>query len=871
MQKMTLTDTRNSFIDFFKKNNHKHLPSSALIPLNDPSLLFVNAGMVQFKDIFTQKQNAQYKNVVTCQKCVRAGGKHNDLENVGYTTRHHTFFEMLGNFSFGDYFKEQAILYCWEFLTKELQIAKDKLYITVHDQDIEAYNLWKKISNFDDSKLIKTNENFWSMADTGPCGPCSEVFFDNGTHLQGGLPGMPDGDRFIEVWNMVFMEFEQRANGIKVPLSIKSIDTGMGLERINAVLNKVCDNYDIPLFKELMESISDSTKTKLTMANKPSFKIITDHIRAICFLIADGVAPSNEGAGYVLRKITRRALLHAHLLNPKEGALNNVAKTLINLMSNPYEELVAHGSLIDSIITTEEGKFNSTIATGLHMLNFEIESISGNNIKTLEGSTAFKLHDTYGFPIVATIDLAKQHNILVDIEEFAKCMDQQKERSRQSHKEHTKSVIASKNSLEDTIRNLPPTNFIGYNSTSDYAKIEYILIDAQPITEIDNTYKEKFIIITDKTPFYPEAGGQIGDVGFISQNSGKARILDTQKTSTNVIIHAAIMEEGKICINEPLFMNVDEKIREQITNHHSATHILHSVLKKHLGEQIHQKGSNVNSAKLRLDFNYDNKLTNEILEKIEVEVNDIIKKRIDLEFKILNIANAKKEGALSLKGEKYDEEVRVVSIIDENNVVYSKELCCGTHVENTSQIGLFKIISEKSISSGIRRIEATTGFGALKIYENQIHDLTNKISELLEQNKSIAEQYKGLKLKFIQLTLQEANALAIKTKFGNIVFKYCDDANLDIKDLALGASKAVCLNGIDIAVFLTENKSEGIISISTSKQSEFPGGAKKILENLQSNIDAKGGGNYNLAQARISLSQFNQKQIKEAILKSLNQ
>lgn len=870
MSQINLIQTRNSFIEFFKQKDHQHLPSSSLIPLNDLSLLFVNAGMVQFKDIFTQKQAAKYKNVVTCQKCMRAGGKHNDLENVGYTARHHTFFEMLGNFSFGDYFKEQAILYCWEFLTKILQLPKEKLYVTVHDEDIESYNLWRKISNLGESKFIKTNENFWSMADTGPCGPCSEVFFDNGSHLTGGLPGMPDGDRYVEIWNMVFMEFEQLSNGEKMPLSIKSIDTGMGHERINAVLNGVCDNYDIPFFKELMKSIENNSQVKLTKQNKPAFKIISDHIRAICFLIAEGTIPSNEGAGYVLRKIIRRALLHAHLLNPKEGILNDTAKTLINLMSNPYEELAAAEPLINSIITKEEEKFNSTISTGIHIINFEIESIAKKNTQILDGSTAFKLHDTYGFPIVATIDLAKKHNVSVDVEGFAKCMEEQKKRSRLFHQEHTKNIITSKNFLEETTRYLAPTNFTGYNSTYEEAQIKSILLNTQQLDEIDAKCKENFIIITDKTPFYPEAGGQVGDVGIIIQKNGKARVIDTQKTSTGIIMHTAIIEEGKICANETLFMYVDEKIREQTANHHSATHILYSCLKRQLGNHIQQKGSNVSGAKLRLDFNYENKLTNKTLEEIEAEVNTIIKKRIDLQFKTIKLEDVEKEGAISIKGEKYNDEVRVVSITDKNKVVYSKELCCGTHVENTSQIGLFKIISQGSISSGIRRIEAATGFSALNIYQNQINELENKASKLLEQNKNITEQYNHLKSQFITLNSEEAKALSIPTKLGNLLFKAWDCKHLDIKNLASAASKAVCLENINIVVYLANNKSEGIIAISTSVQEVFPGGAKKILENLQSSVNAQGGGNSTLAQAKIPLSWFNKEQIKAAILKILN-
>ena len=703
---MNSNQVRNIFIDFFKNNDHTHVNSSSLVPDNDPTLMFANSGMVQFKNVFTGLEHRDYRRATTSQKCVRAGGKHNDLENVGFTTRHHTFFEMLGNFSFGDYFKEEAIFYAWNLITKEYQINPDKLLVTIYHDDVIAEQLWKKIANLKDDKIIKikTSDNFWSMGDTGPCGPCSEIFYDHGDKYFGGPPGSPneDGDRFIEIWNLVFMQYEQIDTNTRIDLPKPSVDTGMGLERITALMNNSNDNYSSDLFTNIINATQEIIKEKLTEENKSSFRVIADHLRASSFLIADGVIPSNEGRGYVLRRILRRGIRHAYSLGSKDLLFDKIFNNLQSLMGDFFDELNTRSDLIKETLSTEENKFRETLSKGLEILGQELPNIKKD---TLDGKIAFKLYDTYGFPLDLTQDYLKSKNINVDIDSFNTAMEAQKHEARASWKGSGDDGIQK--IWFDLAKKFKPTVFEGYTKSSISSEIISIIQDNKEVDSV-NKANQDFALIAKNTCFYGESGGQIGDRGKIFNNNFEFQVTDTKKTPQGIFIHFGKLVSGSISINDNVKMELDLNLRDLVKKNHSATHLLHAALRNQLGNHVAQRGSLVNDEKLRFDFSHNKQITREQLQSIQEEVINIINNSYKTNIEIKSQEEAIKQGAMALFGEKYGDEVRVVSLGEVNGSPYSIELCGGTHVDDVKDINKFQIIGVESVSSGVRRIEACT-------------------------------------------------------------------------------------------------------------------------------------------------------------------
>lgn len=726
---MTKTaDIRRTFLDFFKNQpdnlDHTIVPSSPLVPRNDPTLMFTAAGMVQFKDIFTGKEKKSYARAATAQKCLRAGGKHNDLDNVGYTARHHTFFEMLGNFSFGDYFKAEAIDMAWNLVTKEFGLAKSKLLVTVHSSDKEAPDLWKKIAGLPASKIITipTDDNFWSMGDTGPCGPCSEIFYDHGDKIPGGPPGSADadGDRFIEIWNLVFMQFEKMEGGKQVTLPKPSIDTGMGLERISTILQGVHNNYDIDIFKTLIAFLSDTIKVKITPEIRPSFNVIADHVRACSFLIADGVLPSNEGRGYVLRRILRRAARHAHILGAKEPLLYKAVPTLINLMGEVYGELKRAEALITETLKLEETRFRETLVKGLKLLEEEA-AVIGKSGKTFPGDVAFKLYDTYGFPFDLTQDALRQKNIAVDEKGFQKSMDEQKARARAAWS--GSGDAATEQLWFDLKDRLGSTEFLGYDTDVAQSKILSIIVNGKEVYQLDAGIEG--ILITNQTPFYGESGGQVGDTGEIAGPDGQIfHVTDTQKKVGNLFLHSGKADKNATFkVGDDIDMRVASDQRNRTRANHSATHLLHEALHNYVGKHVTQKGSMVGPDRLRFDISHSKALSDDELKKVEREVNDYIRMNTEVTTVLSTPDEAIKHGAMALFGEKYGDEVRVVmmgSATDAAKSAYSIELCGGTHVKRTGDIGAFKIIGDSALAAGVRRIEALTGQGLIDYVDGQL-------------------------------------------------------------------------------------------------------------------------------------------------------
>ena len=703
MAEKTLKNVRKLFLNYFSHKDHKIVDSSNLVPNNDPTLMFTNSGMVQFKNVFTGLEKRDYKRAVTSQKCVRAGGKHNDLENVGYTPRHHTFFEMLGNFSFGDYFKDKAISLAWDLITKEFGLKKDRLYVTVFNEDNDAFNLWKKISGLSEDRIIKisTSDNFWSMGETGPCGPCSEIFYDHGDHLQGGPPGSKnqDGDRFIEIWNLVFMQFEQVSKDKRVNLPKPSVDTGMGLERISALLQGTHDNYEIDHFKNLIEASSNLTKTKVTKENIASHRVIADHLRASSFLIAEGVLPSNEGRGYVLRRIMRRGMRHSHTLGSKEPIFYKMVPTLIKEMSDTYQELKRAEPLITETLKTEEEKFSLLLKRGIEILNENLNKVKNNSFP---GEVAFKLYDTYGFPLDLTADILKNKNIKIDNDGFDREMEKSKKLARANWKG------SGDKSLEEkwfkVREQLNATEFLGY----EFDKLEGVILKISKGKDFVEEAKtgDEVEIVTNQTPFYAESGGQVGDQGVIYSNDCKVVIEDTQKKMGDLYVHFGKVNKGSLKINQSVNLEIDVNRRNNARAYHSATHLLHEALRRTLGKHITQKGSLVSPEKLRFDFSHNKPIEKNEIEKIERYVNDMVSTAADVKTRIMTPKEAVEKGALAMFGEKYGDEVRVLSMGKENGGYFSTELCGGTHVKNTKVIGKFKIISQSSIAAGVRRVEA---------------------------------------------------------------------------------------------------------------------------------------------------------------------
>jgi alanyl-tRNA synthetase len=702
MTQKTLNEIRSTFLKYFEKNGHKIVESSNLVPNNDPTLMFANSGMVQFKNVFTGLEKRDYKTATTSQKCVRAGGKHNDLENVGYTPRHHTFFEMLGNFSFGDYFKERAIELAWNLITKDFGLDKNRLYFTVFHEDDEAFNLWKKITGLGDDKIIRisTSDNFWSMGETGPCGPCSEIFFDHGDRLKGGLPGSKDqdGDRYIEIWNLVFMQFEQVLKDKRINLPKPSVDTGMGLERMAALLQGTHDNYQTDHFKKIISTISETVKIKPDSENISSFRVIADHLRASAFLIAEGVLPSNEGRGYVLRRIMRRGMRHSHLLGTKKPIFFNIFKTLLEEMKVSYPELERAQSLIKETLRMEEEKFLVLLDRGIKILNDEISKIKN----VLPGEVAFKLYDTYGFPLDLTEDILKNKSLKVDHEKFKSLMKKSKVLAKKNWKGSGDSAV---DDIWFEIKNkLGPTEFLGYEKNQAEGVILSLLKNNKEVQTLKSG--DEGMLITNQTPFYAESGGQGGERGNIVSGEFNFEVKDVQKKLGDLFIHYGKVLSGTIKIKDSVDMKIDFVRRDNIRAYHSATHLLHESLRRVLGTHVIQKGSLVEPDRLRFDFSHMKPILPEEINKIDTFVNSIVNKKSDVKTRIMTPKEAVNNGALALFGEKYGDEVRVLSIGDESGKFFSTELCGGTHVSNTEDIGKFKIINQSSIAAGVRRVEA---------------------------------------------------------------------------------------------------------------------------------------------------------------------
>ena len=728
-----LAQIRSTFLDYFKKQGHEIVASSSLVPRNDPTLMFANSGMVQFKNVFTGTEKRPYTRATTAQKCVRAGGKHNDLDNVGYTARHHTFFEMLGNFSFGDYFKPDAIEWAWNLITKEYGLPKDKLTVTVFHEDDEAHALWKKIAGLPDSRIIRipTADNFWSMGDTGPCGPCSEIFYDHGDKIEGGPPGSAnqDGDRFIEIWNLVFMQFEQQSKDVRTTLPKPSIDTGMGLERISAVLQGTHDNYETDLFRALISNIIENTGVAPTPKNKASNRVIADHLRASSFLIADGVLPSNEGRGYVLRRIMRRAMRHAELLGCREPLMFKLVPTLVREMGAAYPELVRAQPMIEETLKLEESRFRNTLQRGLKLLDEESSSLGKG--ATFSGDTAFKLYDTFGFPLDLTQDALRSRDISVDTDAFGVAMAKQKADARAAWKG---SGEAKTETVWFEIRErVGATEFLGYETETAEGEVLALTAESKDVSELKVGMSGT--IIVNQTPFYAESGGQTGDHGLIRTAQGDVfKVTETQKRLGDLFVHVGLVEKGSFKIGDAVELRVDHQRRSGNRMHHSATHLLHEALRRVLGSHVAQKGSLVEPGRLRFDFSHTKGMSAEELSQTETIANEIILQNDAVSTRLMSVDAAIAEGAMALFGEKYGDEVRVVSMgrnsADHARPIYSLELCGGTHVARTGDIGLVKIVAESGSSAGVRRMEALAGDAARNYLVQQDHRVQAAASAL---------------------------------------------------------------------------------------------------------------------------------------------
>ena len=834
---MKTSDIRKAFLDFFNSKNHEVVASSSLVPSNDETLLFTNAGMVQFKDVFLGTETKNFKRAATSQRCIRAGGKHNDLENVGYTLRHHTFFEMLGNFSFGDYFKEDAIKFAWEFLTEELKLDKEKLWITVYKDDDEAEEIWKNIIGIDPGRIARLgdDDNFWSMGDTGPCGPCSEIFYDHGEHIDGTPPGAEgdEGDRFIEIWNLVFMQFNRDESGKMEPLPKPSVDTGMGLERIAAVLQGVNSNYETDVFKDLI----NASEKILGSEGSTSHKVIADHIRSSVFLISDGVIPEKEGRGYVLRRIMRRGIRHGYKIGAKKPFMHLLVKDLIKLMNSAYPELKKKQKDIIELIKNEEIKFFETLETGIEILE---ETISNMKNKTLSGDVVFKLHDTYGFPFDLTADIAREKQLDIDEERFNECMNQQKQTSKASSS--FVSSLPAASGIEET-------KFLGYENLESDSKVLVIWKDQERIDAAKN--KEEIFFACNQTPFYAEAGGQIGDKGKFASQSSTGSILDCKKQG-KVYIHKAIVDKGSIKTGDVIKMSVEKEKRSAIAIHHSSTHLVHAALRAVLGDHVQQKGSLVDENKLRFDFSHTKPLTKEEITKIEDIVNKEALKNLEVKTELMKLDDALKSGAMALFGEKYDDDVRVLTM-GENS--YSVELCGGTHVNRTGDIGFFVITNQSSVASGIRRIEALAGSKSIE-HVKKLRDvnlsLQNSLNvsadELQEKVNSLIEENKKLKKSSKSKSAKKSVISSEMHEFGDwkLIVEQVDVE--DTKDLRALADEQKNTNEKLCVVIFTESSNKIALVCGVTKNLSESLSAKEVVSELSNQINGKGGGRSDFAQ-----------------------
>ena len=834
---MKTSDIRKAFLDFFNSKNHEVVASSSLVPSNDETLLFTNAGMVQFKDVFLGTETKNFKRAATSQRCIRAGGKHNDLENVGYTLRHHTFFEMLGNFSFGDYFKEDAIKFAWEFLTEELKLDKEKLWITVYKDDDEAEEIWKNIIGIDPGRIARLgdDDNFWSMGDTGPCGPCSEIFYDHGEHIDGTPPGAKgdEGDRFIEIWNLVFMQFNRDESGKMEPLPKPSVDTGMGLERIAAVLQGVNSNYETDVFRDLI----NASEKILGSDGSTSHKVIADHIRSSVFLISDGVIPEKEGRGYVLRRIMRRGIRHGYKIGAKKPFMHLLVKDLIKLMNSAYPELKKKQKDIIELIKNEEIKFFETLETGIEILE---ETISNMKNKTLSGDVVFKLHDTYGFPFDLTADIAREKQLDIDEERFNECMNQQKQTSKASSS--FVSSLPAASGIEET-------KFLGYENLESDSKVLVIWKDQERIDAANNN--EEIFFACNQTPFYAEAGGQIGDKGKFASQSSTGSILDCKKQG-KVYIHKAIVDKGSIKTGDVIKMSVEKEKRSAIAIHHSSTHLVHAALRAVLGDHVQQKGSLVDENKLRFDFSHTKPLTKEEITKIEDIVNKEALKNLEVKTELMKLDDALKSGAMALFGEKYDDDVRVLTM-GENS--YSVELCGGTHVNRTGDIGFFVITNQSSVASGIRRIEALAGSKSIE-HVKKLRDVNLSLQnflnvsadELQEKVNSLIEENKKLKKSSKSKSAKKSVISSEMHEFGDwkLIVEQVDVE--DTKDLRSLADEQKNTNEKLCVVIFTESSNKIALVCGVTKNLTESLSAKEVVSELSNQINGKGGGRSDFAQ-----------------------
>ena len=838
------SELRTAFLNFFKDHGHEIVASSPLVPGNDPTLLFTNAGMVQFKDVFLGKDSLNYVRATSSQRCVRAGGKHNDLENVGYTARHHTFFEMLGNFSFGDYFKSEAIHYAWEFLTKIVCLPEEKLWVTVYEEDEEAASIWLNEIKVDPSRLtrIGAKDNFWAMGDTGPCGPCTEIFYDHGKNVPGGPPGTPeeDGDRYVEIWNLVFMQFDRDKQGNLNPLPKPSVDTGMGLERLAAVMQGVTNNYDTDLFTGIIQTVADIAKIKDT--STASLRVIADHIRSCSFLIADGVIPSNEGRGYVLRRIIRRAARHGNKLNIAEPFFYKLVQPLVDNMGSAYPELVDQQERIEKVLLNEEQRFNETLHQGMRILQDDIKALTGD---TISGETVFKLYDTYGFPADLTADVAREQNLKIDESGFQMQMDAQRERGRQASRFDI--------DYDASIEVQTDSEFTGYENLKDQATVKEIFINNQSVDEMNQD--QAGLVILDRTPFYAESGGQIGDTGTLENEQSCFDVSDTQKQGS-AHAHIGKLRTGVIKLGDRIQAKVNFTRRQATVLNHSATHLMHAALRKVLGTHVQQKGSLVAPDRLRFDFSHDAQITQEELQQIEDLVNQQIRLNTQALAKNMSKDKALEAGAMALFGEKYGDEVRVLSIGD-----FSVELCGGTHVERAGDIGIFKIVSESGIASGIRRIEAVTGNGALqaiKESENQLSSIAeavkvsrsevkDKVFQLLDRNKMLEKELAQLKAKFASQAGNDLASSAIEIDGLKVLAQKIEGA--DPKSLRETLDQLKNKLGSAAIVLGTSNGDKVNLIAGVTKDQTSRIKAGDLVNAVAEQVGGKGGGRPDMAQA----------------------
>ncbi len=833
-ERMSTNEIRQTFLDFFRRHGHEVVPSASLVPANDPTLLFTNAGMVPFKNVFTGLETRSYGRAASAQKCVRAGGKHNDLDNVGYTARHHTFFEMLGNFSFGDYFKEGAIRYAWELVHEVFGLPAERLWVTVYHEDDEAHDLWRRISGLPEERIVRiaTADNFWSMGDTGPCGPCSEIFYDHGPEVAGGPPGSADadGDRYVEIWNLVFMQYDQQADGTRVPLPKPSIDTGMGLERIAAVLQGVHDNYEIDLFRRLIAASVELTGVAAQDGNKASHRVIADHLRAVSFLIADGVMPANEGRGYVLRRIMRRAMRHAHMLGAKEALMHRLVPVLVDEMGGAYPELRRAQALIAEILKLEEDRFRAMLERGLRLLEEEVAKLPAG--APLPGDVAFRLYDTYGFPLDLTEDALRAEGRGVDRAGFEKAMAEQRARARAAWA--GSGEAATERVWFDIRERVGATEFVGYGAQEGEGVVQALVREGGEVARLEAG--ERGWLVVNQTPFYAESGGQVGDTGRMCGDGVRLRVLDTVKRLGDLWVHEVAVEEGAVAVGDTLRLEIDRERRDRIRANHSATHLLHAALRRRLGEHVTQKGSLVDDQRLRFDFSHPRAVSAEELDAIEADVNRIIRQNRAVETRLMSHDEAIAAGAMALFGEKYGDEVRVLSMgwDEERERPYSVELCGGTHVRRTGDIGLFRIVSESAVAAGVRRIEALTGEAARRhmlAREAWLNEAASVLRvappQVPERARQLVEQARGL-----ERALADARRkLALAGEAGGGSSGGIDDAREDVagvpfvarrfegvpaKDLRGLADEAKRRLGSGVVAFVTVNDGKAALLVGVT-------------------------------------------------------